>query len=63
MRVDTKGQEWQMDYVYVHEFGHSFAGLGDEYYSSSTGYDEFYAAGFLRHIVILLEDPNVLTGQ
>ena len=31
-----------MDYVYVHEFGHAFAGLGDEYYSSSTGYDEFY---------------------
>jgi hypothetical protein len=23
-------------YVFVHEFGHSFAGLADEYYSSST---------------------------
>ena len=41
----VKGQEWQMDYVYVHEFGHSFAGLGDEYYSSSTGYNDFYPAG------------------
>ena len=39
------GQEWQRDYVYVHEFGHSFGGLGDEYYSSSTGYNDFYPAG------------------
>ncbi|HHM02021.1 MAG TPA: peptidase M64, partial [Caldithrix abyssi] len=42
MRTDHPGQEWQKGYVYVHEFGHAFAGLGDEYYSSSTGYDEFY---------------------
>ena len=41
----TKGQEWQMDYVYVHEFGHSFGGLGDEYYTSSTGYTDFYLPG------------------
>jgi len=41
----TVGQEWQMDYVYVHEFGHSFAGLGDEYYTSSTGYNDFYSPG------------------
>jgi len=41
----TAGQEWQMDYVYVHEFGHSFAGLGDEYYTSSTGYNDFYPQG------------------
>lgn len=38
-------QKWQEEYVYVHEFGHSFGGLGDEYYSSSTGYNEFYPAG------------------
>lgn len=41
----VKGQEWQMDYVFVHEFGHSFAGLGDEYYTSSTAYNDFYPAG------------------
>lgn len=41
----TKGQEWQMDYVYVHEFGHAFAGLGDEYYGSSTAYNDFYSPG------------------
>jgi hypothetical protein len=28
--------------VFIHEFGHGFAGLGDEYYSSSVAYDEFY---------------------
>lgn len=28
--------------VFVHEFGHSFAGLGDEYYNSSTSYNDFY---------------------
>ena len=44
-KEQTAGQEWQMDYVYVHEFGHSFAGLGDEYYSSSTAYNDFYPAG------------------
>jgi hypothetical protein len=41
----TENQKWQMDYVYVHEFGHSFAGLGDEYYGSSTAYNDFYPAG------------------
>lgn len=30
------------DYVFVHEFGHSFAGLGDEYYSSDVAYENFY---------------------
>lgn len=28
--------------VFVHEFGHGFAGLGDEYYSSSVAYEDFY---------------------
>ena len=28
--------------VFVHEFGHGFAGLGDEYYTSSVSYSEFY---------------------
>jgi hypothetical protein len=41
----TKGQEWQTDYMYVHEFGHSFGGLGDEYYTSPTGYIDFYLPG------------------
>ncbi len=41
--TDQAGQEWQRDYVYVHEFGHSFAGLGDEYYSSQVSYEAFYS--------------------
>ena len=28
------------DEVFVHEFGHSFAGLADEYYADETGFDE-----------------------
>ena len=28
--------------VHAHEFGHSFAGLGDEYYSSDVAYEEFF---------------------
>ncbi|MBN1783244.1 peptidase M64 [bacterium] len=33
--------EWS-DYIFVHEFGHSFGGLGDEYYTSDVAYSEFY---------------------
>ncbi len=28
--------------VFIHEFGHGFAGLADEYYSSSVAYEDFY---------------------
>lgn len=30
-------------YLMVHEFGHSFFGLADEYYTSSTSYNDFYS--------------------
>ena len=33
------------DNVFLHEFGHSFAGLADEYYSSEVAYNEFYPKG------------------
>jgi hypothetical protein len=33
------------DYVFVHEFGHSFAGLADEYYTSQVAYEEFTPPG------------------
>ncbi len=42
---ETPATAWQTDYVFVHEFGHSFAGLGDEYYSSSVAYNDFYQKG------------------
>lgn len=34
------------DYVFLHEFGHSFAGLADEYYTSSVEYNDFYTPGY-----------------
>ena len=32
-------------YVFVHEFGHSFAGLADEYYSSQVAYEDLSLKG------------------
>jgi hypothetical protein len=32
-------------YIFLHEFGHSFGGLADEYYTSDVAYNEFYTAG------------------
>ncbi len=31
-----------LEYLIIHEFGHGFAGLGDEYYTSQVSYEEFY---------------------
>ena len=31
--------------VMVHEFGHSFAGLADEYYTSDVAYEDYYLPG------------------
>ena len=33
------------EYTLVHEFGHSLGGLGDEYYTSSTAYNDVYPEG------------------
>lgn len=35
------------EYIFIHELGHAFAGLGDEYYQEGAGYDEneFYPEG------------------
>jgi hypothetical protein len=48
----TAHSEWA-DYLLLHEFGHSFAGLADEYYSSSTAYNDFYPRGHEP------ADPNI----
>jgi hypothetical protein len=40
--VEKNQADWWSDYVFVHEFGHSFAGLADEYYTSNVSYVEFY---------------------
>ncbi|HEY6951037.1 MAG TPA: M64 family metallopeptidase [Bacteroidota bacterium] len=33
------------EYVFLHEFGHNFAFLGDEYYTSDVSYNEFFTPG------------------
>jgi len=40
----TSDNQW-FPYLLLHEFGHSFSGLADEYYTSSTAYNEFYPKG------------------
>jgi hypothetical protein len=61
-RGDAIGQDWQMDYVYVHEFGHSFGGLGDEYYNSQVSYNDMYQKGvepWEPNLTALTEKNNV----
>lgn len=41
--------------VFVHEFGHGFVGLADEYYTSSTSYNDFY------NMKIEPWEPNITT--
>jgi len=49
-------------YLMLHEFGHSFGGLADEYYTSSTAYDSFYPEGYepLAPNITALGDPAAL---
>ncbi len=37
----TVDNQWHR-YLFLHEFGHSFAGLADEYYTSDTAYEDFF---------------------
>ncbi|HIZ85283.1 MAG TPA: IgA Peptidase M64 [Candidatus Coprenecus stercoravium] len=41
--------------VFIHEFGHSFAGLGDEYFDSEVAFDEFY------NLSVEPWEPNITT--
>jgi hypothetical protein len=57
----TADNQWS-EYLMVHEFGHSFFGLADEYYTSDTAYGDFYAPGFEPsepNITALLDPENV----
>ncbi|MDQ7816603.1 MAG: M64 family metallopeptidase [Melioribacteraceae bacterium] len=50
------------DYLFLHEFGHSFAGLADEYYTSETAYNDMYPAGLEPvepNITRLLDKDNL----
>jgi hypothetical protein len=57
----TTDNQWY-EYVFLHEFGHSFTGLADEYYTSSTAYTDFYPRGIEPtepNITALLNPPHV----
>ncbi len=63
--VFTTGSPWH-EYVFLHEFGHAFAGLGDEYFSSPVAYVDFTTPGVEPldpNITILLDTANVKWKQ
>jgi hypothetical protein len=43
------------EFVFVHEFGHGFASLADEYYTSEVAYEDFYS------LDVEPLDPNLTT--
>lgn len=60
----TVDNQWH-SYLLLHEFGHSFSGLADEYYTSSTAYNEFYPKGvepLEPNITALLNPENLKWG-
>jgi hypothetical protein len=57
----TADNQWH-SYLFLHEFGHSFTGLADEYYTSSVAYNEFYPKGvepLESNITALLDTEKV----
>jgi IgA peptidase M64/peptidase M64-like protein len=53
-------------YLVVHEFGHSFAGLGDEYYTSQVAYEDFNPSGtepWEPNVTALLDPKNLKWGD
>jgi hypothetical protein len=59
--VFTAHNQWS-PYLLVHEFGHSFGGLADEYYTSSVAYNDFYPQGVepIEPNITALLDPDNL---
>ena len=57
----TAHSEWA-EYLLLHEFGHSFAGLADEYYTSDVAYSDFYPPGTepAEANITALTDPDRL---
>ncbi|MGB9893355.1 MAG: M64 family metallopeptidase [Candidatus Saccharicenans sp.] len=57
----TTDNQWN-EYLMLHEFGHSFTGLADEYYTSQVAYNEFYPKGVepVEPNITALLDPNNL---
>lgn len=64
--VENPDLDWHVEYMFTHEFGHSFAGLGDEYYSSSVSYEDFYPEGVeprAPNVTALLDTANLKWQQ
>ena len=57
----TADNQWS-PYVFLHEFGHHFAALADEYYTSSVAYNDFFPQGVepIEPNVTALLDPSKL---
>jgi hypothetical protein len=62
--VFTVDNQWS-NYVLIHELGHSFGGLADEYYTSSVAYNEFYPRGIdpVEPNITALLDPKHLKWE
>ena len=56
--------EWA-SYVFIHEFGHHFAGLADEYYTSSVAYEspETLIEPYEPNVTALLEPGKLKWGK
>ncbi len=57
----TTDNQWS-PYVFLHEFGHSFAALADEYYSSNVAYTDFFPRGIepIEPNITALLDPKAI---
>ena len=55
----TVDNQWS-EYLFIHEFGHSFAGLADEYYGSPVAYSDFYPQSIepIAPNITALPDPD-----
>lgn len=54
------------DYIFVHEFGHHFAGLADEYYTSSVAYetgDTYRPEPWEPNVTALLDPEDLKWGD
>lgn len=59
--VFTTDNQWY-EYLLLHEFGHSFGGLADEYYTSAVSVNDFYPKGrepLEPNITALLKAKNL----
>jgi hypothetical protein len=57
----TSDNQWS-EYLFLHEFGHSFAGLADEYYTSDITYNDFFPQGVEPvepNITAMLDPANI----